>query len=83
MNVNFTEEELAFRDEVKQFFAEKYPEDIRRKRDEGIPLSPQDTIRWQKILFEQGWFAARQFDCNREFVLVQRDQAIGRQQVQR
>jgi alkylation response protein AidB-like acyl-CoA dehydrogenase len=57
MNVNFTEEELAFRDEVKQFFAEKYPEDIRKKRDEGIPLSPQDTIRWQKILFEQGWFA--------------------------
>ena len=57
MNVNFTEEELAFRNEVKQFFAEKYPEDIRKKRDEGIPLSPQDTVRWQKILFEQGWFA--------------------------
>ncbi len=57
MNVNFTEEELAFRKEVKQFFAEKYPEDIRQKRDEGIPLSPQDTVRWQKILFEQGWFA--------------------------
>ncbi len=57
MNVNFTEEELAFRDEVKKFFAEKYPEDIRTKRDQGIPLSPADTVRWQKILYEQGWFA--------------------------
>jgi len=57
MNVNFTEEELAFRDEVKQFFADKYPADIRTKRDEGIPLSPEDTVRWQKILYEQGWFA--------------------------
>ncbi|RLA27939.1 MAG: pimeloyl-CoA dehydrogenase large subunit [Gammaproteobacteria bacterium] len=57
MNVNFTEEELAFRDEVKQFFADKYPADIRTKRDEGIPLDPEDTVRWQKILYEQGWFA--------------------------
>ena len=57
MNVNFTAEELAFREEVKQFFADKYPADIRTKRDEGIPLSPEDTVRWQKILYEQGWFA--------------------------
>lgn len=57
MNVNLTAEELAFRDEVRAFFAEKYPADIREKQDEGIPLAREDTIRWQKILYEQGWFA--------------------------
>lgn len=57
MNVNFTPKELAFRDEVRTFFAEKYPEDIRQKRDSGIELSPEDIVRWQKILYEQGWFA--------------------------
>ena len=57
MNVNLTAEETAFRDEVRSFFAEKYPADICEKQDEGIPLSREDTIRWQKILYEQGWFA--------------------------
>lgn len=57
MNVNLTEAEIAFRDEVRTFFAEKYPADLRRKQDAGITLSREDTIRWQKILDEQGWFA--------------------------
>ena len=57
MNVNLTAEEQAFRDEVRAFFAEKYPADIREKQDKGIPLAREDTIRWQKILYEQGWFA--------------------------
>ena len=57
MNIDLTAEELAFRDEVRQFLAEKYPEDIRRKRIEGIPLEKDDMVRWQKVLNEQGWFA--------------------------
>ena len=57
MNVNLTEAEIAFRDEVRTFFAEKYPADLRQKQDAGITLSREDTIRWQKILDEQGWFA--------------------------
>ena len=57
MNVNLTAEEIAFRDEVRAFFAEKYPADIRDKYDRGIPLTREDTIRWQKVLYEQGWFA--------------------------
>ena len=57
MNVNLTADEIAFRDEVRQFFAEKYPADLHRKQDEGVPLSRDDTIRWQQLLHEQGWFA--------------------------
>ncbi len=57
MNVNLTEAEIAFRDQVRKFFAEKYPADIHEKQDKGIPLSREDTTRWQKILDDQGWFA--------------------------
>ena len=57
MNVNFSADELAFQEEVRTFFREKYPGDLRRKRDNGIELSREDTIHWQKILFEQGWAA--------------------------
>ena len=57
MNIDLTTEELAFRDEVRQFLAEKYPQDIRRKRIEGIPLEKDDMVRWQRALNDQGWFA--------------------------
>jgi alkylation response protein AidB-like acyl-CoA dehydrogenase len=57
MNIDLTPEERTFRDEVRQFLADNYPDDIRRKRDQGITLSPDDMIRWQKILNDKGWFA--------------------------
>jgi alkylation response protein AidB-like acyl-CoA dehydrogenase len=57
MNVNLSPQEISFRDEVRQFFAENFPADIRRKQDEGVPLEREDTIRWQKLLHEKGWFA--------------------------
>ena len=57
MHVNFSDDELAFQQEVRTFLKQKYPDDIRKKQDGGIPLSRDDTIRWQKILYEQGWAA--------------------------
>jgi alkylation response protein AidB-like acyl-CoA dehydrogenase len=57
MNVTLSAEDLAFRDEVRQFFVDKYPADIRYKVDNGIDLERDDYIRWQKILCEKGWAA--------------------------
>lgn len=57
MNIDLTREELAFRDEVRKFLADEYPEDIRRKRNEGVTLTRDDMIRWQKALNDRGWFA--------------------------
>jgi alkylation response protein AidB-like acyl-CoA dehydrogenase len=57
MHVRFTEEELAFRDEVRAFFADAIPDDIRRKQSEKVPLDREDHIRFQKILYERGWAA--------------------------
>jgi alkylation response protein AidB-like acyl-CoA dehydrogenase len=57
MNIDLTKDEIAFRDEVRRFFADKFPADIRQKRDAGINLSRDDMVRWQKTLNDQGWFA--------------------------
>jgi alkylation response protein AidB-like acyl-CoA dehydrogenase len=57
MHIGFTQEELAFQQEARAFFVEKFPENIRRKQDSGAVLSREDYIRWQKILHEQGWAA--------------------------
>ncbi|MGH8168285.1 MAG: acyl-CoA dehydrogenase family protein, partial [Woeseiaceae bacterium] len=57
MNVNFSDDELVFRDEVRRFLQDKYPADIREKHDNGIVLDKDDMVRWQKILYAQGWAA--------------------------
>src|SRR5690606_35125721 len=56
MNINFTAEELAFRDEVRAFFKEKLPKDIAAKVKDDRKLSKQDYQRWQRILSAQGWY---------------------------
>ena len=55
MDLNFTEEERAFRDEVRSFLHESLPEDLRRKMIERRPLEKADIVRWQRILNRRGW----------------------------
>jgi alkylation response protein AidB-like acyl-CoA dehydrogenase len=57
MDLEFTREELAFREEVRAFVTEKLPADIRDKVDHGQPLAKDDAVRWQKLLFQKGWIA--------------------------
>ena len=57
MNVTFTEEEVAFRAEVRDYFEKEFPQDILRKQDDAIPLSREDVIRWHKNLYKRGWAA--------------------------
>ncbi len=57
MNADFTAEELAFRDEVREFLESEFPKDIRQKVDNGIRLEKDDYVRWQKILYKKGWAA--------------------------
>ena len=55
MDLQFTAEELAFRDEVQQFFRTAVPQDIRRKCVLGQRLSKEELQRWTRILHVQGW----------------------------
>ena len=55
MDLSFTPEEIAFREEVRTFFKEKLPADIRQKMVEGRHTSKDDLVRWTQILNKQGW----------------------------
>ncbi len=57
MNLNYTPEEQAFREQVRVFLNERLPAEISRKVLEHKRLSKEDQVRWQKILHEQGWIA--------------------------
>ncbi len=55
MDLDFSPEHQAFREEVKRFLADRLPPDIRRRTLRGEKLSKDDHIRWQRILAAQGW----------------------------
>ncbi|MGL5165650.1 MAG: pimeloyl-CoA dehydrogenase large subunit [Afipia sp.] len=55
MDLSFSKEELAFRDEVRTFFKESLPADIRKKLVEGRHTSKEDLVTWQRILNKKGW----------------------------
>jgi pimeloyl-CoA dehydrogenase large subunit len=55
MDLRFTPEEIAFRDEVRAFFKAAVPETIRRKMTDGRSLSKEDLVSWQRILNRRGW----------------------------
>ena len=57
MDIHFTPEELAFRDEVRAFLENKLPQDIATKVRLGKHLNKGDHQRWQRVLAEQGWYA--------------------------
>ncbi|HEX2492538.1 MAG TPA: acyl-CoA dehydrogenase family protein [Steroidobacter sp.] len=57
MDLNFTPDELAFRDEVRTFLREELPVDISQKINSGMSVRAEDYTRWQKILYKKGWSA--------------------------
>src|SRR5690606_15840972 len=57
MELHYSPEEQAFREEVRQFLREKLPPDIAAKVKGNKRLSRDDYVRWHKILGEKGWLA--------------------------
>ncbi len=57
MNLDFSAEDLAFRDEVRSFIADSYPATLRGKQDEGDELTKEDFLAWHKVLAKKGWVA--------------------------
>jgi alkylation response protein AidB-like acyl-CoA dehydrogenase len=55
MDLRFTDEEVAFRDEVRAFFRQALPADIRRKTELGQRISKEEMLRWVRILHARGW----------------------------
>ena len=55
MDIRFSPQELAFREEVRDFLARDYPADIREKMQHSRPLGREDHVRWQQLLAARGW----------------------------
>src|SRR5437762_3052980 len=57
MDLNFSAEETAFRDEVRSWLRANLPQDLREKVENYGHLSKDDLLRWHRILAKQGWVA--------------------------
>jgi len=57
MDLRYTAAELAFRDELRAFFHDSLPGDIRERMRLGHMPSKDDIVRWQRILNQRGWAA--------------------------
>ena len=58
MDLSFTPEQLAFRDEVRAWIEEAMPADIKARAQAGMPYFTQTEVeRWHKVLAEKGWSA--------------------------
>ena len=55
MDLNYSAEELSFRDEVRAFLRDELPEELSRKVLEHRRLEREDYMRWQDILAARGW----------------------------
>ena len=57
MDLNYSPEETAFRDEVRAWLAGNVPADLSRKVLDYAELTRDDLLRWHRILAAKGWVA--------------------------
>ena len=57
MDLNFTPEEEAFREEVRHFLREHLPQRLSQKVHQGLRLTKADMEEWHAILNARGWLA--------------------------
>ena len=55
MDLRYTPEDEAFRAEVRRFFADHLPHDMRAHLAEGHHSPPEMLRRWTRILYDKGW----------------------------
>ena len=57
MDLTYTGDDLAFRDQVRAFLEAELPADLRHKVHNHLRLHKDDYVRWHRILARQGWAA--------------------------
>ncbi len=57
MDLNYSAEELSFRDEVRAWLQKNLPAELRDKVASYEHLTREDLLRWHRILAKQGWVA--------------------------
>lgn len=57
MDLSFTPEQHAFRQEVREWISGAMPPEMKRKADAGASFEHTENMEWHKILYEKGWVA--------------------------
>ena len=57
MDLEFSPEDVAFREEARRFIAENYPPELRAKIADAEELEKEDYLKWHRILAKKGWVA--------------------------
>lgn len=56
MDLSLKDEDLTFRDEVRQFLQQKLTPDLGSVRRSSHAIGDQsEMMKWHKILYEKGW----------------------------
>jgi alkylation response protein AidB-like acyl-CoA dehydrogenase len=58
MDIQFSPEEVEFREEVRAFLRDQLPADIAARINQGKSVCKDDQVRWMRILNQKGWLAA-------------------------
>jgi alkylation response protein AidB-like acyl-CoA dehydrogenase len=57
MDLSFSPEELAFREEVRDFIANDIPAPLKAKADGDLHFEHHEMMEWHKVLYRKGWVA--------------------------
>jgi len=57
MDLNYSQDELAFRDEVRAWLQANLPADLKEKGERYEHYTKEDLLRWHRILASKGWVA--------------------------
>jgi alkylation response protein AidB-like acyl-CoA dehydrogenase len=57
MDIDFTPDEQAFREDVRTFLREKLPARFSTRVQQGKRLSKEDQVSWMRMLNDRGWLA--------------------------
>ncbi len=79
MDLRFTPEEEAFREEVRAYIDEAMPPHIKAKAESGAPFTNAEMMEWHRILHKKGWAAPHfpksvggsELDPTRRFILAE------------
>ncbi|HZS35250.1 MAG TPA: acyl-CoA dehydrogenase family protein, partial [Polyangia bacterium] len=85
MDMSFTPEHRAFRDEVRAFIREAMPPELRAKAEIDSHFEHDEVMRWHQILYRKGWVAPHWpvehggpgLDVTRRFILTEELELAG------
>jgi alkylation response protein AidB-like acyl-CoA dehydrogenase len=89
MDMSFTPDEIAFRDEVRAWIAQAMPPHIRAKAEVDAYFPHDEVMQWHRILYQRGWAAPHwpkehggaDLDVARRFILSEELELAGAPQL--